>query len=211
MIEAQNGAKAEDSSIEILDVVTPQKKPVLTVNGITATRSPTNFGVFPGNQLKSPAKPGIIQQAIIDQQAKRPRLQASTVFGFANLKDPEGYSFGTPMRIFKEDLNQDFILQTLEKKGSVCFFLTVVGSKEVAKNIEWSIQIQDIDGKDKFSYKGITSPQDCPRKVGLILDVETLELLLGIKNEVRNLAYTLKIRNLKEDAKDDLEESGISE
>ena len=101
-------------------------------------------------------------------------------------------------------------------KDSICLWVTLMGSSDEAENYSSSISIENKIGKkfNKFNFTGSVHTLD--EKADDIIASGSL-LSIGINtakrslNEKKQLIFEITIRSLKEEAKDDDNESGISD
>ena len=102
-------------------------------------------------------------------------------------------------------------------KDSMCLWVTLMGSSDEAENYSSSISIENKIGKkfNKFNFTGTVHNID--EKVDDIIASGSL-LSIGFNTanrllltEKKDFRYEITIRNLKEEAKDDDNESGISD
>ena len=117
---------------------------------------------------------------------------------------------------FTSTCGATFFAAATTVKDSVCLWVTFFGSSDEAENYSCSISMETKIGKkiQKFNYIGtvhtIDEGSDDIIASGLLLNVGINAAITSL-NEEKQLKFEITIRNLKEEAKDDDVESGVSD
>ena len=109
-----------------------------------------------------------------------------------------------------------FFTSAIMVKERFCVLLTFMGSSDEAENYSSSITIENKIGEkiNKFNFTGaVHTPDEKADNIissGLLLSIEK-DAAKRLWNEKKELKFEITIRNLKEEAKDEDIESGVSD
>ena len=146
--------------------------------------------------------------------SKGQNIEYTHNFEYENYKN--GNFYFTPIRIQFDD--RVFYLSGVQYSNSETLncWIQLIGSSFEAKNYYYSLEFRGIDQNVKIIYSGPVQAIDNDAK-GILAknncfatNFENFKAQF-ITNEDRILKFSIKITNMKEEVKDDNEESGISD
>ena len=105
----------------------------------------------------------------------------------------------------------NFFVVGHKKCDILCFYVYIIGSSVEAKHYRYTLSVTNNSGDEKYNHHGKVFTLDVDEAAKgseFIMEIETVQ---RICEEDSKLNVNVVIHNLKEEAKDDNEESGISD